>query len=316
MTCHDAGRLLNPALVDGQIRGGFTQGLGAALMEEFAYGEDGSFLSGTFADYLVPTAPEVLEPVILHLETPSPFTPLGAKGVGEGNNMSTPVCIANAVADALGRADIRLPLTPSKVRSMIGIDEPPRPAGMQQDDAFAAEPAGGSALRANDAVVIPAPPQQVFDTLLDPATLAAIIPGCHALELQGENRYRADVTVGVGMIRARFEAKVALSELDPPHSLRLSGSGTSSMGSAEGHARVRFVALENGHTRLEYQYQVAVSGKVAAVGSRMMQGASKVIIGQIFTRLSQRVSGQAITAGWWSRLRALFAGLFGKGGAQ
>ncbi|PZQ29295.1 MAG: carbon monoxide dehydrogenase, partial [Ectopseudomonas oleovorans] len=302
VTCHDAGRLLNPALVDGQIRGGFTQGLGAALMEEFAYGEDGSFLSGTFADYLVPTAPEVLEPVILHLETPSPFTPLGAKGVGEGNNMSTPVCIANAVADALGRADIRLPLTPSKVRSMIGIDEPPRPAGMLQDDAFAAESAGGSALRANDAVVIPAPPQQVFDTLLDPATLAAIIPGCHALELQGENRYRADVTVGVGMIRARFEAKVALSELDPPHSLRLSGSGTSSMGSAEGHARVRFVALENGHTRLEYQYQVAVSGKVAAVGSRMMQGASKVIIGQIFTRLSQRVSGQASAAGWWPRL--------------
>jgi 2-furoyl-CoA dehydrogenase large subunit len=130
VTCHDAGRLLNPALVDGQIRGGFTQGLGAALMEEFAYGEDGSFLSGTFADYLVPTAPEVIEPVILHMETPSPFTPLGAKGVGEGNNMSTPVCIANAVADALGRSDIRLPLTPSKVRTLIGIDEPPRPAGM------------------------------------------------------------------------------------------------------------------------------------------------------------------------------------------
>lgn len=88
------------------------------------------------------------------------------------------------------------------------------------------------------------------------------------------------------------------------------------MGSAEGHARVRFVALENGHTRLEYQYQVAVSGKVAAVGSRMMQGASKVIIGQIFTRLSQRVSGQASAAGWWPRLRALFASLLGKGGAQ
>ncbi len=118
VTCHDAGRLLNPALVDGQIRGGFTQGLGAALMEEFAYGEDGSFLSGTFADYLVPTAPGVIEPVILHMETPSPFTPLGAKGVGEGSNMSTPVCIANAVADALGRSDIRLPLTPSKVRTL------------------------------------------------------------------------------------------------------------------------------------------------------------------------------------------------------
>lgn len=315
VTCHDAGRLLNPALVDGQIRGGFTQGLGAALMEEFAYGEDGSFLSGTFADYLVPTAPEVIEPMILHMETPSPFTPLGAKGVGEGNNMSTPVCIANAVADALARSDIRLPLTPSKVRTLIGIDEPPRPAGMEADDNLDA-PAGGPALRANDSVVIPASPQQVFDTLLDPQTLAAIIPGCHDLVLEGENRYRADVTVGVGMIRARFEAKVALSDLDPPHSLRLSGSGSSSMGSAQGQAKVRFVELENGHTRLEYQYQVAVSGKVAAVGGRMLQGASKVIIGQIFTRLSQRVSGQAISTGWWARLRASLGALFGKGGAQ
>lgn len=316
VTCHDAGRLLNPALVDGQIRGGFTQGLGAALMEEFAYGEDGSFLSGTFADYLVPTAPEVIEPVILHMETPSPFTPLGAKGVGEGNNMSTPVCIANAVADALGRSDIRLPLTPSKVRTLIGIDEPPRPAGMEFDDEPDGAAAGGPALRANDSVVIPASPQQVFDTLLDPQTLAAIIPGCHDLVLAGENRYRADVTVGVGMIRARFEAKVALSELDPPHSLRLSGSGNSSMGSALGQAKVRFVELENGHTRLEYQYQVAVSGKVAAVGGRMLQGASKVIIGQIFTRLSQRVSGQAIATGWWARLRASLGALFGKGGGQ
>ncbi|OCR26000.1 carbon monoxide dehydrogenase [Pseudomonas syringae] len=316
ITSHDAGRMLNPDLVDGQIRGGFTQGLGAALMEEFAYGADGSFLSGTFADYLVPTAPEVIEPLILHMETPSPFTPLGAKGVGEGNNMSTPVCIANAVADALGRDDIRLPLTPSRVRTLIGIDEPPRPAGMEQDDSFPAEPAGGSALRASDSVVIPATPQQVFDTLLDPQTLKAIIPGCHALELEGENRYSADVTVGVGMIRARFEAKVALSDLDPPHSLRLSGSGNSSMGSAIGHAKVRFVELENGQTSLEYHYQVSVSGKVAAVGGRMLQGASKVIIGQIFTRLSQRVTGQAISDSWWTRLKATLSALLGKGGAQ
>jgi 2-furoyl-CoA dehydrogenase large subunit len=88
-------------MADGQIRGAFAQGLGAALMEEFRYGADGSFQSGTFADYLVPTACEVPDPVIVHLETPSPFTPLGAKGLGEGNNMSTPVCIANAFADAL-----------------------------------------------------------------------------------------------------------------------------------------------------------------------------------------------------------------------
>ena len=125
VTMHDAGKRLNPALVDGQIRGGFAHGVGAALYEELAYDSDGSFLSGTFADYLVPTACEVPNPTILHMETPSPFTPLGAKGVGEGNSMSTPVCLANAVADALGIDDVELPMTPAKVRSWFAGEEPP-----------------------------------------------------------------------------------------------------------------------------------------------------------------------------------------------
>ena len=125
VTMHDAGKRLNPALVDGQIRGGFAHGVGAALYEELAYADDGSFLSGTFADYLVPTACEVPNPTILHMETPSPFTPLGAKGVGEGNTMSTPVCLANAVADALGIDDVELPMTPLKVASWFAGEEPP-----------------------------------------------------------------------------------------------------------------------------------------------------------------------------------------------
>ena len=125
VTMHDAGKRLSPALVDGQIRGGFAHGLGAALYEELAYDSDGSFLSGTFADYLVPTACEVPNPTILHMETPSPFTPLGAKGVGESNAMSTPVCLANAVAGALGIDDVERPMTPSKVASWFSGEEPP-----------------------------------------------------------------------------------------------------------------------------------------------------------------------------------------------
>ena len=119
VTMHDCGRVLHPGMVAGQITGGFAHAVGAALYEEFAYAPDGRFLAGTFADYLVPTATEVPVPVILHVETPSPFTPLGAKGVGEGNCMSTPVCIANAVADALGVAAIDLPLTPAKLAAHI-----------------------------------------------------------------------------------------------------------------------------------------------------------------------------------------------------
>ena len=85
VTMHDCGRVLHPGMVAGQITGGFAQGIGAALYEEFAYSPDGAFLAGTFADYLLPTTTEVPAPTILHVQTPSPFTPLGAKGVGEGN---------------------------------------------------------------------------------------------------------------------------------------------------------------------------------------------------------------------------------------
>jgi 2-furoyl-CoA dehydrogenase large subunit len=127
VTMHDSGKRLNPRIVDGQIQGAFAQGLGAALLESFEYDHDGNFLSGTFADYLVPTSTDVPEPMIMHMESPSPFTPLGAKGVGEGNCMTTPVCLANAVCDALDVADINLPLTPSKLSAIIHGEETPRP---------------------------------------------------------------------------------------------------------------------------------------------------------------------------------------------
>jgi 2-furoyl-CoA dehydrogenase large subunit len=126
VTMHDCGSILHPAMVTGQICGGFAQALGAALYEEYAYADDGSFLSGTFADYLVPTAMEVPEPIVLHRESPSPFTPLGAKGVGEGNCMSTPVCIANAIADALSLDAIDLPATPAKLAAHLHGPEPAR----------------------------------------------------------------------------------------------------------------------------------------------------------------------------------------------
>jgi 2-furoyl-CoA dehydrogenase large subunit len=119
VTMHDAGRILNTSLFDGQVLGGFAHGVGAALYEEFVYTEDGSFQSGSFVDYAVPTAREIPAPLILHRETPSPVTPLGAKGVGEGNAMSTPVCVANAVADALGVAELSLPLTPSRIAALL-----------------------------------------------------------------------------------------------------------------------------------------------------------------------------------------------------
>ena len=111
VTVHDAGTLLHPRLVDGQILGSFAHGLGPALLERTVHDPDGNLLTGSFMDYLCAGATEIPELRILHRCTPSPFTALGAKGLGEGNTMSAPAALANAVCDALEVDDLELPLT-------------------------------------------------------------------------------------------------------------------------------------------------------------------------------------------------------------
>lgn len=121
-TVHDAGKLLNPLIVDGQIYGGLVHGLGGAMYEELAYDDKGQFLTGSFMDYLCPTAPEIPKITIEHIETPSPLTPLGAKGLGEGNTMSAPAVIANAVNDALKPYGVMidtLPLSPNRIWNLL-----------------------------------------------------------------------------------------------------------------------------------------------------------------------------------------------------
>jgi 2-furoyl-CoA dehydrogenase large subunit len=150
VTMHDSGTLLNPKLAEGQVLGAFAQGVGTALYEAFEYDTRGGFLTATFADYLVPTVHEVPAPEVLHIATPSPLTPLGAKGMAEGNCMSTPVCLANAVADALGVADVALPMTPKRLHALMAGPEPspgslrspPSPAMREREGARAATPRG------------------------------------------------------------------------------------------------------------------------------------------------------------------------------
>lgn len=309
VTTHDSGRLLNPLLADGQVYGAFAWGVGAALYEEFVYGEDGSFLSGTFADYLCPTAHEVPEPQILHMATPSPLTPLGAKGIAEGNCMSTPVCIANAVADALDAKDLRLPLTPSRLAPLVMEAEPEAPPAA----AAAAGPrapvagAGEKGLSGQGEAFVPAAPEKVWETLIDPVNLARVIPGCHKLDLVGENSYQADVSLGVGAVKGRFRARVRLSDLDPPRSAVLGGDLEGPLGASAGTGLIRLEAADGG-TRVVYTYNIVVSGKVTAVGGRLLDGATRVVVRQFFQRLVALTETgaegvrRAEAVSWWRRL--------------
>jgi CO/xanthine dehydrogenase Mo-binding subunit len=122
LVAYDVGRAVNPMLVEGQIAGGFAQGLGGALYEEFRYDERGQPLSTTLADYLMPTIAEMPPLDILVTEdAPSPLNPLGVKGAGEGGTNAVGAAIASAVDDALGGGQVtRLPITPREVLRMLG----------------------------------------------------------------------------------------------------------------------------------------------------------------------------------------------------
>jgi carbon-monoxide dehydrogenase large subunit len=119
----DCGTMLNPMIVEGQLRGAIAQGIGGALLEELVYEEDGQLVTTTYLDYLLPTAPEVPHIEIGHLESPSPFTAGGVKGMGESGLIATPAAVIGAVADALapvGAVFDRFPLKPDRVLRAAG----------------------------------------------------------------------------------------------------------------------------------------------------------------------------------------------------
>jgi len=119
---HDAGRTMNRTIVDGQIVGGVADGIGGALLSEMAYDENGQILTGTLADYLVATAPELPRIRVLHHDRPSGSNPLGVRGIGEGGTIAASSAIANALTRAIDSERsgheaplFELPLRPERV---------------------------------------------------------------------------------------------------------------------------------------------------------------------------------------------------------
>ncbi len=101
---HDCGRMINPMMVEGQVRGGVVHGIGATLFELMRFDESGQPLTGTLADYLLPTADVVPRIDIHHMESPSPLNPLGVKGAAESGTIGAPSVIVSAIEDALAPA--------------------------------------------------------------------------------------------------------------------------------------------------------------------------------------------------------------------
>ncbi len=304
VSVHDVGTQLNPKIVEGQVHGGFVHGLGAALFEELAYDERGNFLSGTFADYLCPTAVEVPTVDIGHVETVTPVNSLGAKGMGDGSSMLTPVAIANAVADALGRDDISLPLTLQRVWDLANGRDPAIKRPSKALEGMAQAPIGKGALTGSGEVILSAPVDEVWRRLIDPNELAAIVPGCQSLKQDGPDRYSAQVIIGVAGIRGTYDAHIEMRDKQEPNSVRLVGKASGALGFGAGSGLVTLRAEPDGRTRLQYQYEADVGGKLAAVGQRMLGTVTRYVIGQFFSALEWRIAPQRATGwrGWLARL--------------
>jgi carbon-monoxide dehydrogenase large subunit len=122
LVVEDCGVVINPMVVDGQVRGGVTQGAAAALLESIRFDPEGQPLSATLMDYLAPTAAEMCAVDIVHLQTPSVFSETGAKGMGEGGTIGAPAAVLNAINDALSDTDVRfdhIPVLPQDVAAAL-----------------------------------------------------------------------------------------------------------------------------------------------------------------------------------------------------
>jgi carbon-monoxide dehydrogenase large subunit len=122
VVCHDCGTMVNPMIVEAQVVGGVAQGLGTALYEEIPYDENGQPLASTFLDYMIPGSTEVPDVRVLHMETPSPHTRFGIKGMGEGGAIAPPAVVVNAINDALRPLGVEIgetPATPDRILARI-----------------------------------------------------------------------------------------------------------------------------------------------------------------------------------------------------
>jgi carbon monoxide dehydrogenase subunit G len=141
------------------------------------------------------------------------------------------------------------------------------------------------------------PRARVWQALNDPAVLKRCVPGCDLFEREDENRFKVGMTAVVGPVKARFNGRLILSDIEAPTSYSLSFEGTGgAAGFGKGNARVTLVDAEGGATRLSYTVNAQVGGKLAQVGSRLIDGVARKMADDFFTRFTRALTGDETAA--------------------
>ncbi|RVU14128.1 CoxG family protein [Methylobacterium oryzihabitans] len=140
-------------------------------------------------------------------------------------------------------------------------------------------------------VVLPADQETVWAALNDPEVLKRCIPGCESLERTADNELQAAAKIAVGPVKATFKGKVTLSDIDPPNGYRISGEGQGGVaGFAKGGATVRLEPAEDGQTRMTYDVEASVGGKIAQLGGRLINGVAKKYADGFFDTFAKEVA--------------------------
>ena len=140
--------------------------------------------------------------------------------------------------------------------------------------------------------LVPAPQQAVWDALNDPEMLKACVPGCESIEPAGENAYQVLMVARVGPVSAKFKGKLTLSDIHPPQSYSLAFEGQGGpAGFAKGGAKVS-LSPQNSQTRLAYDVKASVGGKLAQIGSRLVDAAAKKVADDFFRNFNEKVAAQ------------------------
>lgn len=282
-TVEDIGRIINPLTAKGQAVGAVVQGLGGVFLEHLAYDQDGQSLTGNLAEYLMPTATDFGRIRAMELENhPSQLNPLGAKGAGEGGIIPVGGVVANAVAAALSSLGVQpdaLPLTPCHLWTLI------QSAGQPAPSVAPAAPEGSRGLDGEAYIALPI--AQVWQALNDPQVLRQCIPGCEEVTQDSDTDYTVVLMAAVGPVKMRMKGKLQLFDRQPPTAYRLAFEGSAGIaGSARGTAAVKLVPQGSG-TRLTYTVSMQIAGKLAQVGSRLIDGVARQTAKEFFQRLDR-----------------------------
>jgi carbon monoxide dehydrogenase subunit G len=150
------------------------------------------------------------------------------------------------------------------------------------------------AMQMSGETVLPAPRERVWAALNDPEILKACIPGCESFERTGDTSFKALVVAKIGPVKAKFRGNVELEDLDPPNAYRIAGTGEGGVaGFAKGGAKVSLSDAEDGGTKLSYEAEGQIGGKLAQLGQRLVDGVAKSMADQFFGNFARKLSEDA-----------------------